>query len=68
MNRTGRHEYLSYVFSNMSEGFVRLFVLACDAVGVVTRATNGGATGIWHVRINHRASVALMLEHVGLKS
>jgi hypothetical protein len=67
VNRTGPYEYLSYAFTNMSEDIVRMFVGACTTVGVVTRATNGGAKGIWNIRINRRASVDLMLEHVGTK-
>jgi hypothetical protein len=68
VNRTGPYEYVSYAFTNMSTDIVRLFVGACDAVGVTTRATNGDARGIWHVRINQRSSVALMLDHVGRKT
>jgi hypothetical protein len=72
INRTDVHrpvpyEYRSYGFSNKSKDIVDLFVGACDRVGVLTRV-NGSARGQWQVRINRRASVALMLEHVGLKS
>lgn len=67
VNRTGRYEYLSYEFGNMSTDIVELFVAACDRVGVFTRANQNGRKGIWSVRINRRASVALMLEHVGRK-
>lgn len=72
VNRTDVHrqvpyEYLSYQFSNRSEDIVRLFVTACDRVGVFTRV-NCGARGQWDVRINRRDSVALMLGEVGRKS
>lgn len=71
INRTDVHrerpyEYLSYQFSNMSGDIVELFVRACSLVGVFTR-TNCDSRGRWDVRINRRASVALMREHVGLK-
>jgi hypothetical protein len=67
-NRTGAYEYLSYQFSNMSADLIRLFVEACTRVGVTTRVNQSRRTGIWDVRINRRGSVALMEEHVGLKS
>jgi hypothetical protein len=72
VNRTDVHrpepyEYLSYAFTNKSEDIVDLFVAACVRVGVFTRVTCG-FRGIWNVRINRRTSVALMLDHVGLKS
>jgi hypothetical protein len=72
INRTDIHrpvpyEYLSYEFSNASKDIVGLFIKACDQVGVFTRATRV-STGQWKVRINRRESVALMVEHVGLKS
>jgi len=71
INRTDIHrpkpyEYLSYDFSNLSKDIVDLLVEACDKVGVFTRVTGGGVRR-WSVRINRRDSVALMLEHVGLK-
>jgi hypothetical protein len=68
INRTGAYEYLSYQFSNMSADLIRLFVEACTRVGVTTRVNQSRRTGIWDVRINRRGSVALMEEHVGLKS
>lgn len=72
INRTNIHrpepyEYLSYEFSNSSTDIVEIFLQACDRVGVFTRATRG-STGRWKIRINRRDSVALMLEHVGVKS
>jgi hypothetical protein len=71
INRTDVHrkkpyEYLSYAFTNMSTDIVELFVQACENVGVFTRV-NRNRRALWHVRINRRASVALMREHVGLK-
>ena len=71
INRTDIHraepyEYRSYQFSNMSKDIVDLFLDACDRVGVMARV-NRSRRGLWEVRINRRASVALMLEHVGLK-
>jgi hypothetical protein len=72
INRTDVHrekpyEYLSYEFSNMSADIAALFVEACDRVDVFTRV-NCDRRGRWDVRINRRRSVALMLEHVGLKT
>ena len=72
INRTNVHrpepyEYLSYQFSNMSTDIVELFLAQCDRVGVFTRV-NRNDRGLWAVRINRRDSVALMQEHVGLKS
>lgn len=72
VNRTDIHrpkpyEYLSYDFSNKSKDIIDLFVAACDRVAVFTRV-NRSATGRWDVRINRRSSVALMLEHVGIKA
>jgi hypothetical protein len=71
INRTDIHrpkpyEYLSYQFSNMSKDIVGLFVEACARVDVFTRV-NCDRRGRWDVRVNRRESVALMLEHVGLK-
>ena len=72
INRTDIHrdrpyEYLSYQFSNMSGDIVELFVRACSQVDVFTRV-NQDRRGRWDVRINRRASVAAMLEHVGRKA
>ena len=68
VNRTGRYEYLSYDFSNMSADIVRLFSFACDLVKVKYRIAHGNGRGLWDVRINRRASVAAMFEHVGRKA
>jgi Homeodomain-like domain/LAGLIDADG-like domain len=62
VNRTGRYEYVSYDFTNHSADILRLFADACDLVGVEYRAYRK------RVRIYRRGSVALMLEHVGLKA
>ena len=62
INRTGRYEYLSYCFDNHSADIRALFVDACRQVGVERRPAGNS------VRIYQRPSVALMLEHVGLKS
>jgi len=72
MNRTDVHrsepyEYLSYEFSNSSRDIIDLFVDACARVAVFTRV-NRRSTNSWSVRINRRDSVALMEEHVGLKT
>jgi hypothetical protein len=61
-HRTGRYEYESYDFANMSRGILELFASTCDHVGVEYRAYEKS------VRIYRRASVALMLEHVGRKA
>jgi hypothetical protein len=66
VNRTGPYEYLSYDFSNLSKDLVDLFCTACDLAGVQYRMNGGGR--LWDVRINRRDSVALMVEHVGLKT
>jgi hypothetical protein len=62
VNRTGRYEYRSYCFDNISAEIRELFVDACEQVGVACRPAGTS------VRIYRRASVALMLEHVGLKA
>lgn len=68
INRTGPYEYLSYDFSGMSKDIIDLFTFGCDVAGITDYRVNGGnKRGLWDVRINRRASVALMLEHVGLK-
>jgi Homeodomain-like domain-containing protein len=62
VNRTGRYEYLSYAFANLSDDIRGLFVDTCRLVGVDCRPGNPT------VRVNRRASVALLEQHVGLKS
>jgi Homeodomain-like domain len=61
VNRTGRYSYVSYDFKNRSGDILGLFTDACEIAGVEYRRYSG------HVRIYRRASVALMLEHVGIK-
>jgi hypothetical protein len=68
VNRTGRYKYLSYEFSNMSRDLIALFSETCDLVGVAHRINGPTAKGRWSVRIYRRPSVALMVEHVGLKT
>jgi hypothetical protein len=62
VNRTGRYSYLSWDFSNRSGDILDLFCVTCDAVGVEHRRYRH------HVRVHRRASVALLVEHVGLKT
>jgi hypothetical protein len=62
VNRTGRYEYLSYDFANRSSDILDLFGAVCHAVGVEHRRYER------HIRVYRRASVALLLEHVGRKS
>ena len=62
INRTGKYEYESYEFANLSRGILELFAETCALVGVQCRVYKTS------VRINRRASVALMLEHVGRKN
>ena len=62
VNRTGRYEYFSYQFSNLSEEIIHLFVSTCERVGV--ECTRSGH----HVWIRQRPSVELLVEHVGTKA
>jgi len=61
VNRTGPYEYFSYCFDNESADIRELFVAACGLVGVDCRPSGTS------VRIYRRASVQLMLDHVGIK-
>jgi hypothetical protein len=61
INRTGKYAYESYDFANLSPDILELFVSTCARVGVDCRPYRK------HVRIYRRASVALMLQHVGRK-
>jgi hypothetical protein len=61
INRTGKYEYESLEFANISKGILGLFAATCQRVGVEYRLYKTC------VRIYRRASVALMLEHVGRK-
>jgi hypothetical protein len=62
VNRTGRYEYECYEFGNHSDDLLELFVATCARVGVECRRY------AQYARINRRASVALMREHVGGKT
>jgi hypothetical protein len=68
VNRTGRYEYLSYAFANMSRDIANLLAFTLRVVGVEYRLTSGSKRGIHQLRINRRDSVALMLEQVGVKA
>jgi hypothetical protein len=61
INRTGRYEYLSYAFTNLSGDIRAMFVAACRFLDLDVRPGNRV------VRVNTRASVARLLEHVGTK-
>lgn len=61
INRTGPYEYLSYEFTNHSSEILGLFCHTLDAVGVRYRRYER------QVRINRRASVALVEANVGIK-
>lgn len=70
-NRTGRYEYLSFEFTNLSDDLIRLFADACELVDVTCRAyiprTVGGKRRKGQVRMNRRDAVALFVKHVGIK-
>jgi hypothetical protein len=73
VNRTDVHrpqpcEYVSYHFANMSRDIIDLFLAACGYVGIDDCRVNRSSRGLWNVRINRRASVALLLANVGTKS
>ena len=61
-NRTGTYEYLSYDFYNLSADIRQLFIDVCRGLDLACRPAGN------RVRINARASVAKLLEHVGVKS
>jgi hypothetical protein len=61
INRTGKYAYESYEFANLSQDLLDLFAATCDHVGVEYRRYTKS------IRIYRRASVGLMLEHVGRK-
>jgi Homeodomain-like domain len=62
VNRTGKYEYLSYDFYNLSAPIRQLFVDACTQLGLACRPAGNS------VRINRRESVERTLEHVGVKT
>jgi hypothetical protein len=61
INRTGKYAYESYDFCNLSDDIRALFAAVCASVGVDCRVYAK------RVRIYRRASVRLLLEHVGRK-
>lgn len=61
VNRTGRYEYVSYDFANLSQDLLTLFGDACDLVGVEYRRYPK------RIRIYRRESVAMLLANVGEK-
>ena len=61
VNRTGRYEYLSYEFANLSSGILDLFEATCRHVGLHPRRYQTA------VRLYRRSDVAHLLDHVGLK-
>ena len=62
VNRTGRYEYLSYHFSNLSTDILDLFEQTCRGLGLwpcrYARA----------IRLNRREDVARLVAHIGVKS
>jgi hypothetical protein len=62
VNRTGRYEYVSYAFSNVSADILDLFEETCRSVGLRPRRSDR------HIRLNRRSDVALMLDRVGVKA
>jgi hypothetical protein len=62
VNRTGRYEYVSYHFRNLSPDILALFARTCRTVGLHPRPT---AT---YVRLNRRADVAMLQRRVGGKA
>jgi hypothetical protein len=62
VNRTGRYEYVSYHFGNLSQEILELFAATCRTLGLRPRLTPR------NVRLNRREDVAQLLEHVGRKT
>jgi Homeodomain-like domain len=61
VNRTGRYEYLSYEFSNLSKDIVDLFMATCEGLGLRPRRYRR------YVRLYRREDVARLLAEVGTK-
>jgi hypothetical protein len=61
VNRTGRYEYVSYDFRNRSSDILDLFSATCDLVGVEHRRYAE------RIRVYRRASVALLMDEIGVK-
>jgi hypothetical protein len=62
LNRTGRYEYVSYEFANRSRDILDLCEATCRRVGLRPRRYERA------IRLYRRHDVALLLEHVGVKS
>ena len=62
VNRTGRYEYLSYEFANLSSDILDLCEETCRRVALRPRRYARA------IRLYRRDDVALLLEHVGTKS
>jgi hypothetical protein len=62
LNRTGRYEYLSYGFANLSGDILDLFEGTCRRLGLQPRRYKTA------IRLNRREDAARLLEHVGTKS
>jgi Homeodomain-like domain len=62
VNRTGRYEYVSYEFSNLSRDIVDLFMATCERVGLRPRRYPR------YVRLYRRDDVARLMVEVGIKS
>jgi hypothetical protein len=61
--RVGEYYYTRYFFSNLSADIRGLFCATCDAVGVRWTQSNRR-----NISVSHRASVALLDQHVGPKA
>jgi len=68
LNRTGPYRYLSFYFSNRSDGVAQVFDDACEAAGLAPRCNRNVRRGLWEFRINRRADVAALRQHVGVKA
>ena len=62
VNRTRPYEYLSYDFTNTSGDILDLFESTCRGVGLRPRRYARA------IRLYRREDVALLVEHVGVKS
>ena len=62
INRTGRYEYLSYEFANLSPDILDLAEATCRQVGLRPRRYARA------LRLYRREDVASLVEHVGVKS
>lgn len=62
VNRTGRYEYLSYQFHNLSKDILDIFEAACSALGIACRRYAR------QIRINRRDDAARLLPHIPPKA